>query len=104
MAGIPSSKATTVGEIVTSWPKVAPPSNELLTNKALFWTSCQATYASPLGPTKGSAPITELGPPVRLFAASGLLNVCPPSVERAKSRALLADDLPALFEALSHAT
>src|SRR5215470_7822561 len=101
---MPSSKATTVWEIVFGWPKLTPPSKELLTINAFCCTSCQATYTSPLGPTNGSAPITEDGPPVSVFTAMGLLNVRPPSVERANNNALLDDDLPALLEALSHAT
>ena len=61
-------------------------------------------YTSPLGPTKGSAAITPLGPPVTVLTALAALKERPPSVERANSSALFFDDLPLRAEALSQPT
>src|SRR5579864_342075 len=60
-AGMATSNATLVGEMVCVGPKLWPPSAELASTIALFWTSCQATCRVPSGATNGPAPVTTLG-------------------------------------------
>src|SRR5712691_5649511 len=88
------SKATWVGATVCVGPKLLPPSVEVASTIALFWTSCQATCTAPSGPTNGSAPISALGPDAVLLANTGAEKVVPPSVERLTSTPLELDELP----------
>src|SRR5712691_4765733 len=90
--------------MTTGLPNPAPPLNELAITSWLCCTSCQATWTSPLDPTYGSAPITAFGPPVIGLIGAALLNVLPPSVERAKSSTSLVEDWPAFSDALSQPT
>src|SRR5579859_422410 len=103
-AGMATSNATRVGEIVFAGPKLRPPSAEFASTIALFWTSCQATCKVPSGATNGSAPMTALGPLPVPLATTGVENVRPPSVDRLTKMASLAEDLPLLLLALSQAT
>src|SRR5260221_3707422 len=54
-AGMATSNATLVGEMVCVGPKLWPPSAELASTIALFWTSCHATCRVPSRATNGSA-------------------------------------------------
>src|SRR6266700_190398 len=103
-AGMATSKATWVGEMVCVGPKLWPPSAELAPTIALFWTSCQATCRVPSGATNGSAPMTALGPLPVPLAATGVANVRPASVDRLTRMTSLAEDLPLFRLALSQAT
>src|SRR5579859_129793 len=103
-AGVATSNATWVGEMVTVGPKLWPPSAELASTIALAWTSCQATCRVPSGATNGSAPMTDLGPLPVPLAATGVENVRPPSADWLTRMTSLAADLPLLLLALSQAT
>src|SRR5215472_7587183 len=103
-AGMATSKATWVAEMVCVGPKLWPPSAKLASTIALAWTSCQATCRVPSGVTNGSAPMTALGPLPVPLAATGAENVRPPSADRLTKMTSLAEDLPLLLLALSQAT
>src|SRR5713101_770832 len=80
-AGMATSNATSVGEMMRAGPKLWPPLVEPASTIALFWTSCQATWTVPSGPTNGSAPMSPFGPAAVLLANTGAEKLCPPSVE-----------------------
>src|SRR6266851_5894618 len=101
MAGIAMSNATWVGAMVCAGPKLLPPSVELASTMALFWTSCQATCRVPSGATKGSAPMSPFGPDAVLLANTGAEKVFPPSAEWLTRTPLKLDALPSKR---SHAT
>src|SRR6266700_2443557 len=92
-AGMAMSNATLVGEIVCVGPKLVPPSVELASTIALFWTSCQATFMVPSGPTNGSAPMSPFGPAAVLLADTGAEKLCPPSPERLTRTTLELEEL-----------
>src|SRR5262249_28098491 len=102
-AGMATPNGTWVGEMVWVGPKLWPPSAELASTIWLPMTSCQATCRVPSGATKGSAPMTALGPLLVPLATTGAENVRPPSVDRLTRRTSLAEDLPFLGLALSQA-
>src|SRR5215467_3566577 len=102
-AGIAMSNDTRVGEMVWVGPKLWPPSAELASTIWLPVMSCQATCKVPSGATKGSAPMTALGPLRVPLATTGVENVWPASVERLTRMTSLAEDLPLFKLALSQA-
>jgi hypothetical protein len=56
------SKGSVLVETTTELPQVAPPSKERLKTMAFAPALFHATYTSPLGPTKGTAPMERPGP------------------------------------------
>src|SRR5215469_1244672 len=93
-AGMATSNAALVGEMVCVGPKLWPPSAELASTIAVFWTSCQATCKVPSGPTNGSAPMSPFGPGAVLLADTGTEKLCPLSLEWLTSTPLEPEDLP----------
>src|SRR5215467_9758546 len=102
-AGMARSKGTWVGAMVWVGPKLWPPSAELASTIWLPVMSCQATCKVPSGATKGSAPMTALGPLPVPLATTGAENVWPASVDRLTRMTSLAEDLPLFRLALSQA-
>src|SRR5712691_4192154 len=103
MAGMATSKATWVGEMMRVGPKLWAPSAELASAIWLPVMSCQATCRVPSGATNGSAPMTALGPLLVPLAATGVENVRPRSVDRLTRITSLAEDWPDARLALSQA-
>src|SRR5215469_503921 len=93
-AGMTTSKAAWVGEMVCVGPKLWPPSAELDSTIALPSVSCQATLTVPSGLMNGSAPMSPFGPAAVLLANAGAEKLRPPSVEWLTSTPLEPDALP----------
>src|SRR5712691_11080958 len=78
---MPMSNGMRLDAITPCCPHVAPPSNERLKAMVLAEKSFQATYTSPPGPTKGTAPMPRPGP--LGSSARVVVKVAPASEDRA---------------------